>query len=219
MSLTDTQIRELCSKMNIPLAKDGIIFKDELPTKLEYNKAYFINLEDEYNAEGRLNTGSHWTAFIIVKYPTGEIDPMYMDAYGMPPPEIVKERLMKFCGKKIPFNTKDIQSLMANACGWYCCAWLHYLFNFPHRIGDIYMDTEKFLGYFDDLNKSIDFKKNEYILKHFFQSADPALRRAIEVIAPTEQITDDTNGGIDGFNEEGVRMARPTMTGRTGLNQ
>jgi hypothetical protein len=215
MSLTDKQLRELCSKMNIPLAKEGIIFKDEMPEKMEMNKAYFINLEDEYDGNGMLNSGSHWTCAIIVKYPTGEIDPMYFDAYGMPPPEIIKERMMKNAGKKVPFNTKDIQSLMANACGWYCVAYLHYIFNFSHRTGDIYLDTEQFLSYFDDLNKSVDFKKNEYILKHFFQSSDPALRKTIEVIAPTECITDDNNGGIDGFNEEGVRIEVQTKMNNT----
>jgi hypothetical protein len=124
----------------------------------------------------------------------------------MPPPEIVKERMMKSCNKKIPFNTKDIQSLMANACGWYCVAYLHYIFNFTHRTTDIYMDTEQFLSYFDDLNKSFDFKKNEYILKHFFQAEDPSLRKAIDVFAPTENITDDNNGGADGFNEDGIKI-------------
>ena len=197
MSLTDTQIRELCVKMNIPLAKEGIIFKDEVPIPMEFNKAYFINLEDEFDEKGMLNTGSHWTTCIIVKYPSGEIDPMYFDAYGMPPPEVVKERMMKTSGKKIPFNTKDIQSLMANACGWYVCAYQHYIFNFNCRTGDIYLDTEKFLEYFDDLNKSIDFKKNEWVLKHFFQSADPKLRKAIEITANTNNITEDSNGGID----------------------
>jgi hypothetical protein len=53
---------------------------------------------------------------------------------------------------------------------------------------------------FDDLNKSVDFKKNEYILKHFFRSADPALRKEIDVIKPVDSITsEDTKGGIDGF--------------------
>jgi len=200
MSLTDTQIRELCNKMNIPLASvDGIIFKDELPTELEYNKSYFINLEDEYNGEGFLNSGSHWTCLQIAKYPNGKIAPIYFDAYGMPPPEVVKDRMMKFCKQKIPFNTKDIQSLMANACGWYCCAYMHYINNFSHRTGDIYEDTEQFLSYFEDLNKSTDFMKNEYILKHFFQSKDPSLRREITTIADVEQITEDNNGGIDAF--------------------
>jgi len=42
---------------------------------------------------------------------------------------------------------------------------------------------------FDDLNKSVDFKKNEYILKHFFRSEDPSLRKEIDVIKPTDSIT------------------------------
>jgi hypothetical protein len=47
---------------------------------------------------------------------------------------------------------------------------------------------------FDDLNKSIDFKKNEYILKHFFRSEDPSLRKEIDVIT-----SEDEKGGIDAF--------------------
>lgn len=209
MSLTDRQIRELCQKMNIPLAsKNGIIFKNEVPKHLEYNKSYFINLEDEYDKEGKLNSGSHWTCFQIVKYPNGKVAPIYFDAFGMPPPEIVKERLMKFTKQKIPFNTKDIQSLMANACGWYCTAFMHYINNFSHRCGDVYLDTEQFLDYFEDLNKSTNFLKNEYILKHFFQAEDPSMRKEITTIADTNEITEDNNGVIDPFKNrgEGVTM-------------
>jgi hypothetical protein len=200
MSLTDSQIRELCNRMNIPLATTcGIIFKDEIPNELEYNKSYFINLDDEYKEDGTLNNGSHWTCFQIAKYPNGNIEPMYFDAYGMPVPEIVKDRIMKFCKKKVPFNTKDIQSLMANCCGWYCTAYLHYINNFSHRTGDIYLDTEMFLDYFEDLNQSTNFLKNEYMLKQFFQPKDPALRKEITTIADVDSITEDTNGGIDAF--------------------
>ena len=42
------------------------------------------------------------------------------------------------------------------------------------------------------------FKKNEYILKHFFRSEDPSLRKEIDVIKSTESITgEDEKGGID----------------------
>jgi len=195
MSLTDTQIEELCKKMNVDLA--GCYFKDELPP-LEFNKGYLVNLEDEFNEKGELNVGSHWTAFVVVKYPTGKIDPIYFDAFGCPPPEEVKDKIEKFAKVKyLPHNTKDIQSMMANCCGWFCVAFLHYLSNFSHRTGDVYEDTETFLSYFDDLNTSVEFKKNEYILKHFFQSKDPTLRREIEVIADPNNITEDSNGGID----------------------
>ena len=62
----------------------------------------------------------------------------------------------------------------------------------------LYSDVDMFLHYFDDLNKSIDWKKNEYILKTFFQSSDPALRKEIDVISHPDHITrQDTGKGID----------------------
>ena len=200
MSLTDNQITELCDRMNIPLAENkGIIFKDELNCgDLEFNKSYFVNLEDEYKDDGSLSQGSHWTTFTIRKYQNGEIDPMYFDPFGIGPPENIKECVMKFCKKKLPYSTKDVQSMMANACGFYCCAYQHYIYNFSHRTGDIYEDTETFLSYFDDLNKSTDFLKNEFILKQFFQPKDSSQRRAVRTtmdINPDE-ITSDLNGPV-----------------------
>jgi hypothetical protein len=84
-------------------------------------------------------------------------------------------------GGEMPYNKKDIQSLMNDACGWFCVAYLHFINAFPQRSGDLYDDTEGFLSLFDDLNTSCDFKKNEYILKHFFQASDPTLRKPISV--------------------------------------
>lgn len=198
--LSDDQIRELCSRMNIPLAdKKGILFKSEIKAKdLQYNKSYFVNLDDEYDDKGKLNSGSHWTTFQIVKYPTGEIDPIYFDPFGVGPPEIIKEEIMKFCKKKVPYSTKDVQSMMANCCGFFCCAFLHFINNYPRRTGDVYDDTELFLDYFDDLNKSTDFLKNEYTLKLFFQPKDESLRKPITTIADIDfdSITEDLNGNV-----------------------
>jgi hypothetical protein len=62
----------------------------------------------------------------------------------------------------------------------------------------LYQDVEGFLSLFEDLNKSIDFKKNEYVLKMFFQPKDPKLRKPIEVIAAdTDRITDGCTQQID----------------------
>jgi hypothetical protein len=49
------------------------------------------------------------------------------------------------------------------------------------------------MHYFDDLNKSIDWKKNEYILKMFFQSQDPSRRTEIDVLS--NKITDEDGEG------------------------
>ena len=100
-----------------------------------------------------------------------------MDSYGVKYPEVVKE----FIGRDIPYTTKDIQSLMGNACGFFCLAYLHYINSYSERSRDLYTDTADFLDLFVDLNTSVDWKHNEYMLKMFFQSSDPAKRKPIEV--------------------------------------
>jgi len=194
MSLTDTQLKELAKKMGFNL--ESVCFKDELPYKVKSNTSYIINLENEFDEDGEPNSGTHWCCFQVNKYPNGKVEPIYFDPYGMPPPEIVKKTVERSFGQKLPFCEKDIQSLMNNACGWYCCAFLHFINASQYRTNDLYQDVGTFLEMFDDLNKSIDFKKNEYILKHFFQSPD--IKRDIDVgLKPAEIMSDDTGGAID----------------------
>jgi hypothetical protein len=190
MSLTDAQLRDLSKRMNFPLA--DVCFKDDLPDKLEFNKGYIINLEDEFDEDGRRNGGSHWTCFQINKYPNGKIEGIYFDPYGVGKPQDVKNAIIRTIGKNIPETKKDIQSLMNNACGWYCCAFLHFINSSQYRSKDLYQDVETFLDMFDDLDKSVDFKKNEYILKHFFRSKDVKGRGAVEV--DTDTIVEDEEG-------------------------
>jgi len=123
---------------------------------------------------------------------------LYFDPYGAPPSESIKTFVKDNTGKYLPYTTKDVQSLMNNACGYYCCAFLHFVNAWSHRTGDLYDDAENFMNIFDDLNKSIDWKKNEYLLKMFFQSNDPKKRKEIDVIANTHDIMGhDTGKGVD----------------------
>ena len=197
--LTNTQIRDMARKMSIPLA--DIAYKTDLPKKFEFNKSYFINLDDEYKEDGTLNQGSHWTCLQINKYPNDLIEAIYFDPYGIGAPESVKKVFNNTIGAKgrqFPHNTKDVQSLMSNACGWFCLAFLHYINAFPKRTKNLYDDTDAFLGMFDDLNKHIDWKKNEYMLKQFFQSADPKLRKTIDVYGDgIHRITSENTEPID----------------------
>jgi len=176
MSLTDTQIWDLAKRMDVPLVFVG--FKDELKDeKLQYNKSYIINMENEFDEDGQRNTGSHYTCFQVNKYPNGKKAGLYFDSFGMPPPQVVED----FVGTKLPYATKDIQSLMNSACGWYCLAFLHFINSSEHRTKDLYTDAGAFTDMFDDLNKSTDHLKNEWILKHFFRSKDETKRRPVEV--------------------------------------
>jgi len=193
MSLSDSQIFQLAKKMRIPL-KD-VVFKDELTTPLEYNKSYIVNLEDSLDEEGNPNDGTHWCFLQLNKYPNDKVESIWFDPYGQPAPECVKKVVKDTTGKQgLPNTKKDVQSLMNNACGWYCLALGHFINASQYRSGSLYDDVTIFLDMFDDLNTSVDFKKNEYILKHFFRSEDPSLRKEIDVIT-----TEDTKGGIDAF--------------------
>ena len=195
MSLTDTQIWDLSKRMEFPLA--DVCFKDDLPNKLEFNKGYVINLEDEYDEDGKRNSGTHWCCLQLNKYPNGKIEGIYFDPYGAGKPQDVKKAVERTIGKNCPETTKDVQSLMNNACGYYVCAFLHFINSSDARSKDLYFDVSQFLGMFDDLNKSVDFKKNEYILKHFFRSSDPQQRRAIDVdLDPIVEGDDDNNPDI-----------------------
>lgn len=193
MSLSDSQIQDLCQRMQIPLG--DICFKDELPEELEFNKGYFVNLQDSVDQDGKPSPGTHWVFVQCIKYPTNKTEAFYFDPYGVTPPENVKRVVKQTLGRVgLPHGTKDIQSLMNNACGFYCLAFAHFINSSKFRSGSLYNDAETFLELFEDLNKSTDFKKNEYILKLFFRSADPELRKEIDVITQ-----DDTPGELDGF--------------------
>jgi len=195
MSLTDSQIRELARKMSIPL--QDVCFKDEVTAPLAFNKSYIINMEDAQDEYGNDNDGSHWVFLQVNKTPNGKMEPIYFDPYGKPPPEAIKKAVEQTIGRKgLPFTEKDVQSLLNNACGFYCLALGHFINASQFRSNILYNDVSDFMSMFDDLNESVDFKKNEYILKHFFRSENPELRKTIDVETITSH---DTKGGIDAF--------------------
>lgn len=207
--LTNTQIEDLAVRMKVPLEFIG--FKSELPKKLKSNKAYIINMDDEVDkGTGIRSGGTHWTCFQVMEYPNNKKEAMYFDSFGVQPPEIVKKRILDEFKIKLPYNTKDIQSLMNEACGWYCLAYLHFINVFPQRSKSLYWDTETFLDLFEDLNTSIDFKKNEYILKMFFQPENEKLRKPIEVISDPDNITagceDKINPDAEGAEYAGIQQ-------------
>jgi len=166
--LTNHQIIDLAKRMRIPLT--GVFFKSQLQDmKLQFNKSYIINLEDEYGSDGEQNLGSHYTCFQYNKYPDGEHKCVYWDSFGVAPPVEV----LQFCKmKEIPYNMKDVQSLMADCCGFYCLAFLHFINSWEGRSKDLYEDCEHFSSLFHDLNVEKDFKYNEFVLKLFFRSPD-----------------------------------------------
>jgi len=177
--LTDFQLEQLAQRMKIPL--EGVYFKDEMPKPIKTNVSYIINLQDSETEDGEQNSGTHWTLLQINETPKGDILPFYFDSYGAPPPEVIKNIVKKQFNKYLPYSNKDIQSLMNEACGYYCLAFSYFVNTYKDRTNNFYADADIFLDLFDDLSKSVDFMKNEFILKHFFLSEDPKTRMKVDV--------------------------------------
>jgi hypothetical protein len=122
-SLTDKQITDILHKAgsrqtpdslrlyhNYPL--NGCYSKDELPSHLR-NGWYVVNMENYKKGDG-----THWVALNCERKKCD-----YFDSFGFPPPV----EIQKACrGRKIMYNTKEIQDYNSSACGFYCIGAIVY---------------------------------------------------------------------------------------------
>ena len=81
------------------------------------NTNYIVNLESSKDGNG-----THWMALKIENK-----NCVYLDSYGMLPPE----EIITFC-KRIPkshlsYNTKEIQDFKAKTCGFFAIAYFIFL--------------------------------------------------------------------------------------------
>lgn len=206
--LSNTDVEQLAQRMDVPLAFVG--FKDDLPKTIKPNKYYMINLEDEFGSDGERNGGSHWTGFIVRKNGNGRVQPVYFDSYGSAPPKVVSKRIEDNFHRKVDYTTKDIQSLVNDMCGWYQLAWAHFCFG-QFSTHDLYQDTDNFLSFFEDLEHCNDFKKNEFILKHFFRAKDPALQKEIPYFPDDTRVDNGNTPNFDKYTKDLKGMKIPVQ--------
>ena len=142
--LSNFDLIAICKSLKIPLV--NVIAKDEIE-KLTSLGNYVMNLEN-HNQHG-----SHWTALVMNKK-----NCLYMDSFGMPPPEKVFQYLEKKY-KKVNYNKMEIQDIDSSHCGYFCIAFLKYM-------GENKKGTLKGFQHIFSRNT----KKNDVILANFFLS-------------------------------------------------
>ena len=159
--LSNHDIDELVTKMGITNFK-GCFYKDKL-TKIQPNSSYIINLNSELDKKGNRNSGSHWVALL-----TNDMkQAIYFDSYGEKEPNEIRN-LLKCKQYSIAHTSKNIQSLMSNLCGFFCLSFIYFLSVSKFRTKNIINDASIYLDLFEDLDKTNDIKKNEFILSLFF---------------------------------------------------
>ena len=159
--LSNHDIDVLVTKMGISNFK-GCYYKDKL-SKIQPNSSYIINLNSEVDAHGNRNTGSHWCCLV-----TDDMKQcIYFDSYGEREPVEIRN-LLKCNQYSIGHTSKNIQSLMSNLCGFFCLSFIYFLSISKFRTKNIINDASIYLDLFEDLDKTNDVFKNEFILSLFF---------------------------------------------------
>lgn len=134
--LTDKDILEILKSNNISI--NGIFQKDKLHNiKPGF---YIINLQSSKDGNG-----THWTSL----YYNPELS-LYFDSYGFCCPEDIELLINDY-----KYNTIDIQSLESSSCGYYCIAFIKFLYNKKNK-------EQSFETFTNIFNK--DTNKNELIL-------------------------------------------------------
>ena len=142
-ALSNVEIMEILKNYNISIG--GIYSKDKIPTLIP-NTFYIINMQN--STEGH---GTHW----VCMYYNG-MDNYYFDAFGFIPPKEVEDKLIKYS-----YSKKDIQDINSSSCGWYCIAFIKFLYKRPFK-RDFY---DCFINLF-----SKDTKNNEVVLKQILDN-------------------------------------------------
>ena len=163
--LTNFEIDELAKKMRIDCI-EGCYFKDELKyEKVKDNKAWIVNLASSDDNNDR----THWCIlYNQINDKTKKREWIWFDSYAViPPTDVMQFTKLKF----IPYNSKQLQTMENDACGFWCLAFIYWLTKYEYRTKNLYDDVESFMSMFDDNKESIDIIKNEFLLSQFFLQA------------------------------------------------
>lgn len=141
--LSNFQILQILDDFNIKI--NGVCMKDQLPDKLKLG-FYVINLQSSTQGNG-----THWVALYY-----SPILSIYFDSFGFPPPLEVIDKIRPYV-----YNNKDLQHIYSTACGYYCIAFIKFLYHKTDKV-KAYEIFESFFS-----NKTY---KNDDILNNLLQN-------------------------------------------------
>jgi hypothetical protein len=141
-ALSDKDIIYILKSQGIKF--NGIFMKNELPSKLKQG-FYVINLQSS-----NIGDGTHWTA-LYYNYKHS----FYFDAFGFVPPVELEQKINRYT-----YNHKQIQNLKSTACGYYCIAFI--IFMYKRKKLELELGFKLFVDAF-----STDTKKNDELLYNY----------------------------------------------------
>ena len=149
--ITNFDLERLAKFYKLPLVT--ICMKNELPSTPKEG-CYIINMQSS-----TAGSGTHWVAMYFWKETC-----YYFDSFGATPPVEVINFIKKKKGSHLLFNNFIIQDLKSENCGYFCLAFLLYMYHNRQK-GNLQNVYNEFVNNFMD-----DTTKNDEILKSYFAS-------------------------------------------------
>jgi hypothetical protein len=113
--LSNFDIIDIIKDLKLDHCFGGVYSKDQLPKDLMRTKFYIVNMQDHDEGEG-----THWIVFYYIKPLTS----IFFDSFGFLPPEDIDEVIKPYI-----YNDEDVQDLDSSACGYFCIAFIKFLYN------------------------------------------------------------------------------------------
>lgn len=89
----------------------GVFPCDSLPNRFSLPAIFVINLSPHYEA------GTHWVGVYIAS----DRQAFYFDSFGLPIKNEYIKRFLKNHSVRVTHNKVQLQHIMSNKCGKYCC--------------------------------------------------------------------------------------------------
>jgi len=115
-TLSNYDLTDIVKTMNLPLK--GIYFKDAFPSNPDKG-FYIINIQSKKDPRN----GTHWTCL----YYDG-LKNLYYDSFGFPPPAELEKIITPYI-----YNNRDIQNIQTSSCGYYCVAFIKFLYRHSNK--------------------------------------------------------------------------------------
>jgi ABC-type cobalt transport system substrate-binding protein len=110
--LSNFDIERIISQLDLQTVYNGCYSKDQLK---ELNRGFYIvNLQSSEDGNG-----THWCCLYVVN----PVYSIWFDSFGFPPPIEIESLLHNY-----DYNRQDIQNIDSSACGYYCIAFIKFMF-------------------------------------------------------------------------------------------
>lgn len=110
--LSNFDINKIIDKLGYTNIFHGCFLKDNL--KELKNGFYIINLQSSTDGNG-----THWCSLYVIN----PVYSIWFDSFGYPPPVEIEKLL-----KNYDYNKIDIQNINSSACGYYCIAFIKFMY-------------------------------------------------------------------------------------------